>query len=306
MALNSATELLLGFKMSTPMTLVEASKLGHDDLVAGVIESIYTTDSLYRFLPFQPVAGNAKSYVRELALGDAQSLAIGGAITATGAPTFTKVMTPLTTLIGDAYVNNQEMAQAIGQNGGNDLVVTSVMSKAKSIARLYANYLINGDVSTTATSFDGLAKLVPAEQTVAGVISFDKLDELLQKVKSKGTKVDALIMNGASVRAFRALERALGGTSANWTAIEGVNVPQYAGTPILQNDWILDGAVYAVNFDDGGGNGIAGLSGVNGFGINVSDPFPAQGSDDMIHRVSFYSSFAVYSNLGVAKLTGTV
>lgn len=289
------------------ITLVEASKLGLNDLVSGVIESIYTTDSLYRFLPFSTVNGNAKAYNRELTLGDAQSLAIGGTITAKGAPTFTQVVTPLTTLIGDAYINNQLMAQAIGENGGNDLVAVNVMSKAKTIARLYANYLINGDVATTATSFDGLAKLVPASQTVEGVLSFEKLDELLQKVKSKGTQVDALIMNGAQIRAFRVLERALGGTSANWTQIEGVNVPAYAGVPILQNDWILDSAVYAVNFDDGTEKvGIAGLSGVNDFGINVHAPFAAEASDDMIHRVSFYSGFAVFSNLGVAKLTGEV
>lgn len=284
------------------ITLVEASKLGLNDLATGVIENIVTVNEMFQFLPFSPVDGNAKAYNRENVLGDAQALAIGGTITAKAAASYTQVVTPLTTLIGDAEVNGLLQAQNIGGNAGNDLVALQVASKAKSVGRLFQNYVINGD-SAVSGQFDGLAKLVSAGQTVTGAFSFESLDELLHKVKSKDGQVDALIMNSAQIRAYRTLVRAMGGTTGEYVEVNGIKLMTYAGVPILRNDWILDEAVYAVNFDDGSEKvGIAGLTGVNEMGVSVKAVGASETKDEDIFRIKFYSSFAVFSDLAVAKL----
>lgn len=284
------------------ITLVEASKLGLNDLTSGVIENIVTVNDMYKFLPFSPVDGNAKAYNRENVLGNVQALAIGGTITAKAAASYTQVVTPLTTLIGDAEVNGLLQAQNIGGNAGNDLVAEQIRSKAKELGRTYQRLMINGD-SAVSGEFDGLAKLVSAGQTITGALTFENLDELLHLVKSKDGQVDALVMNSAQIRAFRTLTRALGGSTGEWVEKDGIQFTSHAGTPILRNDHILDGAVYAVNFDDGSEKvGIAGLTGASEMGISVKAVGASETKDEDIFRIKFYSSFAVFSDLAVAKL----
>lgn len=82
--------------------LAQAKKLGVDQLVQGVIEEIVTVDAVYSLLPFQPIAGNALTYNRELTLGDVQNLAIDESITAKTQATYTQVTSTLTTILGDA------------------------------------------------------------------------------------------------------------------------------------------------------------------------------------------------------------
>ena len=299
------------------ITLAEASKLGLDDLVSGVIENIVTVNDMYRFLPFQDIDGNAKAYNRENALGDAQALDIGGTITAKSAPTYTKVTTPLTTIIGDAEVNGLLQAQRVGANGGNDLVASQIASKAKSVGRKYQDLMINGD-SGNAGEFDGLIALTPAGQqvTATDVLSYADLDALLHAVKSKDGQVDFLMMPARTIRSLRALDRALGGTSGEYVNVEGIVMPAYAGIPVFRNDWIptdvdnsagtgtaTDTYVFAGNFDDGSEKvGMAGLTSAENMGIHVEQVGAMEAKDEHIWRIKFYSSFALYSGLSVAML----
>lgn len=294
------------------ITLAEASKLGLNDLASGVIENIVTVNQMYNFLPFDEVYGNALAYNRESVLGDAQALALGGTITAKAAPSFTQITTALTTLIGDAEIDGRLIAQGVGSNAGNDLIAAQVASKAKAVSRLYQGMLITGD-SASAGQFDGLKKLVSAGQkVVGGALSFEKLDELLHKVKSKDGQVDALVMCERDIRALRVLKRALGGASdADRVMVNGISMEAYAGVPVLRNDWItpagspLASDVYAVNFDDGGrSNGIAGLVDQFGSSIQVENVGAMETKDQHIYRVKFYSGFAVFSDLGVAMIEG--
>lgn len=297
------------------ITLAESSKLGLDDLVSGVIENIVTVNPIFQVLPFQDIDGNAKAYNRENALGDAEALAIGGTITAKAAASYTLVTTPLTTLIGDAEVNGLLQAQRVGANGGNDLVAAQIASKAKSVARLYQNLMINGDTGN-AGEFDGLAKLVAGSQEVAagGALSYAKLDELMHKVKSKDGYVDFIMMNEREIRAKRALDRALGGTTPEYVSVaEGLVMDAYMGVPIFRNDWIVtnggagtnEASVFAGNFDDGSEKvGIAGLTSAMNMGIHVQNVGAKEAADEDIYRVKFYSAFALYSALSVAELTG--
>lgn len=294
------------------ITLAEASKLGLNDLASGVIENIVTVNQMYQFLPFDEIYGNALAYNRENVLGDAQALALGGTITAKAAPTFTQVTTALTTLVGDAEIDGRLIAQGVGSNAGNDMIAAQIASKSKSVSRLYQSLMIGGD-SAVAGQFDGLKKLVSAGQKVAGgALSFEKLDELLHKVKSKDGQVDALVMCERDIRALRVLKRALGGASdSDRVMVNGISMEAYAGVPVLRNDWIVPAGsplasdVYAINFDEGGrNNGVAGLVDSFGGAIGVENVGAMETKDQYIYRVKFYSGFAVFSDLGVAMIEG--
>lgn len=294
------------------ITLAEASKLGLNDLAAGVIENIVTVNQMYQFLPFDEIYGNALAYNRENVLGDAQALALGGTITAKAAPTFTQVTTALTTLVGDAEIDGRLIAQGVGSNAGNDMIAAQIASKSKSVSRLYQSLMIGGD-SAVAGQFDGLKKLVSAGQKVAGgALSFEKLDELLHKVKSKDGQVDALVMCERDIRALRVLKRALGGASdSDRVMVNGISMEAYAGVPVLRNDWIVPAGsplasdVYAINFDEGGrNNGVAGLVDQFGSAIGVENVGAMETKDQYIYRVKFYAGLAVFSDLGIAMIEG--
>lgn len=304
------------------ITLAESAKLTQNKLLAGVIENIVTVDQMYQYLPFMDVEGNALQYSRENALGDVQTLAVGSSITANSAASFTTVTTGLTTIIGDAYVNG-----LIQQTRSNytDQTQVQIGSKVKSIGRTYSSLVVNGDSSSDATQFDGILALLPAGQTVAAdatdgdVLTFEKLDQLMSLVKSKDGRVDAFIMNDREIRKVMKLYRSLGGASINEVAQlpSGENVPAYRGVPILRNDYVpvdqtvggsSDGTtVLAVNFDDGSGKvGISGLNAMGNSGINIKYVGESESKDESIYRITFYSGFALFSNLAIAGASGII
>src|SRR5690606_21630237 len=119
---------------------------------------------MFEVLPFDGIDGNALAYNRENALGDVETLGVGGTITAKAPATFTQVTSSLTTIIGDAEVNG--LIQATRSGDGNDQKAVQIASKAKSAGRKYQDMLINGDSSVDPTEFDGLAVLVAPSQTL--------------------------------------------------------------------------------------------------------------------------------------------
>ncbi|MCK5019941.1 MAG: hypothetical protein KAS32_22995, partial [Candidatus Peribacteraceae bacterium] len=167
------------------VTLPESAKLCQDVLIQGVIESVITVDNFYEMLPFEGIDGNALSYNRENALGDVESIGVGGTITAKAAATFTKISSSLTKIIGDAEIDG--MIQ-VTRSGINDQTGTQIASKAKSAGRNYRNQLING--SGASDEFNGLINLCAASQKVdtgtdGGALSFTWLDNLLDLVTAK-------------------------------------------------------------------------------------------------------------------------
>lgn len=298
------------------VTLAEASKLGLNDLQAGVVENIVTVNAMYQVLPFETILGNALAYNRENALGDVQALGVGGTITAKAAATYTAKTAGLTTLIGDAEVNGLIIAQGIGGNAGNDVVAQQIASKSKSVGRKYQDMLINGD-SATPGEFDGLEKLVSATQRVAGgglALDFAMLDDLLAAVTAKNGQVDFITTPAKGINRLKSLMRGLGGAQIETVQMglgadgRPVYVLMYEGVPIFRNDYIgIDGvtgisSVYAGTFTDGSNNGIAGLTAANGAGVHVEQVGPAENKDEHIWRVKFYAGLVSYSDLGLAKI----
>lgn len=299
------------------VTLPESAKLCQDTLIAGVIESIVTVDRLFEMLPFEGIDGNGLTYNRELALGDVESIGVGGTITAKNAATFTQVTSSLTKIIGDAEVDG--LIQAT-RSSINDQTAIQIQSKAKSAGRNYRNQLING--SGAADEFNGLINLCATSQKVAtgtngGALSFEFMDELLDLVVSKDGDVDYITMHARTVRSYKTLLRALGGVPMEevYTLPSGKTVIAYSGVPIFRNDYIpitqtkgtgsAQTTIFAGVFDEGDHKtGLAGLSAANAFGLSVEDAGVSQTKDEHIWRVKWYCSLALFSELGLSAADG--
>lgn len=298
------------------LTLVEAAKIEQNPLISGVIEAIVTVNPMYHMLPFDRIIGNAIQYTRENAIGGVAPVGIGGGSNSvpSGAKdpaTFTPVTTALKALIGDALVDHFIDTTMSVQN---DQKAVQIASKAKGLGREFQRQFILGDSGTNPLEFDGLAKLCPTAQTIdeaAAPYSLDMLDALISSVKSKDGQVDFLMMNDVLIRRHFAVLRALGGASINDVIKlpNGQEMPVYRGIPIFRNDWIAVDAtadkksdIYAGCFDDGTRKvGISGLTSQVNSGIFVTDVGEAENTNDTITRLRFYSSLAVFSELGIAR-----
>jgi len=309
--------------MST-ILLSEASKLGYDDLSAGVAETIATANGLLGVLPFNVVQGNAYAFNREGTPGNVASLAIGGSTSGVKTQaTFAQVTLPLTSIIGDAEVNSLIVAQGVGTGAGADPVAAAIASKAKQVGREYFRQIAVGNATTPGNSvsgvtntqeFDGLEVLLAsspfAGQVIAGAdagLTFELLDAMLHRILQGDPQF--IMAHSAGVRKILSLLRASGGVT--YMDVAGVQVPQYNGIPIIRNDFLTADtsatagtqvSIYAGSFDDGTRTG--GLSGIipSVGGVQVQGVGPAEAGDYDIWRVKMYGSFAIHSVLSVAAL----
>lgn len=299
------------------VTLVESAKLSQNMLLAGVIESIVSVNPIYEFLPFMSIEGNALAYNRELALGDVQFAGIDATITAKNPATFTAVTANLTSIIGDAEVNG---LIASTRSNINDQKAIQIASKAKSIGRQFQQTMITGD--GTADSFTGLLSLLPLSQTISAgtngaTFTFDLLDELVDAIKDKDGSADYIMMPARTIRSYFKQLRTLGGASINdvITMPSGRTLPAYRGIPIFRNDYLPTNQVvgtgtnattiFAGTFDDGSGtHGISGLSPMLNAGVVVKDIGESETKDNEITRVKMYTGLALFSELGLAAVTG--
>lgn len=292
----------------------EAAKLSQDDLVTGVVEEIVTTDHVFNVLPFRPVNGRAYVFNREKTLSSGSFVDTDDTITE-GAATFDNINQKLKRIVGDVHVDNFLQATMSDQQ---DQVGIQVAKKAKSIARTYAQKLINGDETGSPKEFNGLKNLITGSQVVAAsggngdALSFAVMDTLIDLVKVGGQL--GFIFNSRSLRSYNALVRALGGYHGEQINLPGLMgpLPGYRGIPILKNDWIgLDetvggsttcASIYLVAFDEN--EGLAGLMSSEAMGIDVMLVGPHQTKDATIYRVRWYCSLALHSTLAAARASG--
>lgn len=300
------------------VTLPESAKLCQDKLISGVIENVITVDYLFDVLPFIGISGNSLKYNRENALGDVQGAGVGDTITAKNAATFTSVTSNLTTILGDAHVNNmiQKTRSTI-----QDQTSAQIESKAKSAGRTYRDWLING--TGASNEFNGLINLCAAGQTgtESGTngsnLSFAIMDEIIDLVTAKDGEVDYIAMHSRTIRSYKSLLRGLGGTAMTdmYELPTGRKVIAYGGVPIFRNDNIPTNqtkgtgsnqtSIFAGVFDDGSENvGLAGLTAEEQYGIDVQDVGLAEDKDEHIWRVVWYCGLALFSEKALAMADG--
>ena len=304
------------------ITLAQAQNLTQNELISGVIESTITVDNFYQILPFMGIGSNAVTYNRELVAGDVGTYGVGDEITAKAASTTTQVSSTLTKIIGDAHVD--DFVQLTMSNE-TDQTEQQIKSKAKTAGRKYRDMLINGDTGTTSTEFDGLLQLVDAGKVIGAdatdgdVLSFEKLDELLDQITDKDGAVDYIIMPRRELRTYKTLLRATGGASPDdvFTMPNGSQQIAYSGIPIFSDDWIpVDqtqggstnaSTIIAGTLDDGSHKvGIAGLNSMHDFGMNVKALGTSQTHDEELYRVRWYAGLGLWNLNGLAIASGII
>jgi hypothetical protein len=292
---------------------VEAEKLTNNDLVAGVIEEIIDRDEVFARLPFTQVDGKAYVYNREATISEADFLDPVTDTVNEGAATFSEITTRLRILIGDVDVD--KFLDSTMNNTNNQRAI-QIAAKAKGLARKFQRTLVIGDNTTNPKEFDGFSKLVTVGQTItAGVngnaITMTMLDELSDAVL---LGADAIVMRSGTLRAYRALLRALGGTTADSVIMGnfGMPIPAHNGVPILVNDFLPTNeaqgtapntcSIYAVRFNES--DGLHGLYGGGSAGIQIEDLGTVQNKDATRTRLKWYTGLALKSTKSLARIRG--
>lgn len=160
---------------SQVVTLSEAARLSNNLLVEGIIEDIITVDAWYRYLPFVIFEGLAYTFTRENTLAEADFAAPGTSLDdarfSDGA-TFQNVNVNLSAIIGDIILDGQIEDQL---SDHNDQLQVQISSKAKRIARIYMNAIVNAKRTSGALTqtnngpigisdkFDGMKAILDAE-----------------------------------------------------------------------------------------------------------------------------------------------
>jgi HK97 family phage major capsid protein len=290
------------------LTLVEASKLSTDTLLAGVIETIAAESPVLQRLPFIEIVGNGLTYNRENVAPTAAFYDVGDTW-AEDTPTFAQATATLKILGGDADIDNFLKST---RSNIQDLEAAVVQLKARAVQSLFDNTFVNGDEGANPDSFDGIARLAPAGQTVSmgtngGSLTLAKLDELVDRVR--GGKPDMLLMSRRSRRSLNILARASGTFLEADRDEFGGMVQFYDGIPIGINDYIGDadtvgtssdcGTVYAMQFGEGALSGLTAPG-----GLTIERVGSLETKDASRVRVKWYAGLALFNTVKLAKLTG--
>lgn len=299
-----------------PLLKEEAAKLSNNQLEAGVIEELIERDDLFSVMPFIQVNSKAYVYNRENAAdyttNRADFIDVNDTIREKAA-SFIEVITKLRILASDVDID-KFLAET--QSDTTSQTATQLAFKAKDIAKQYHDAVANGDSTANSKEFDGIKKLVTAAQTVSmgangGALTLAALDQLLDTVRNGA---DALIMRRGTLRAFRSLLRAAGGTSAAEYMLEAFGRPvlTHNGVPILVSDFLPGNeaagtstatcSVYAVRLNEA--DGLHGLWGGTAGGIRVENVGIVQNKDADRIRVKWYCGLALKSTQSLARLSG--
>lgn len=294
-----------------PLLTQEAAKLSEDDMLRGVIEEFYDKDQLFGMLDFQQIKGKAHVYNREKELASGAWLDPNEEVPES-ASSFEQVTTTLKINVGDVDVD-KFLDET--QSDLNSQKAIQIASKAKGMSREFRKMLVNGDSAVTAKHFDGMNKLVHADQRwAAGVngaaLSFTMLDELVDAVD---TGIDAIVMRPGTYRAYKTILRAAGGADPVQMMIKDFGyVPSHDGTPILVNEFIKGDvaqgsasetcSIYGVNFDPS--VGFHCIYGGPAAGFRIEDIGTVQNKDATRTRLKQYVGTALKSTKSLAAIDG--
>lgn len=295
-----------------PLLAAEAEKLSIEDRQRGVIEEIIDNDELFALLPFTEAKDEVYSYVREKTAAEGAWFSAYETLEES-ASTFDPVSVKLKRLAGQVDIDN---FQDEVQSNLNNQVAIQLAAKAKGMGRQFRDVLVNGNATTLPKTFDGLRTLTTSAQTLTAgpngaSVSFAMLDELKDMVK---LGADVLMMRQGTWRAIRALNRTMGGNTADHIMLENFGRPvrAYDGTPVIINDFLpidevqgtenASTSVYALRLNEA--DGFHGLFGGPAAGFRMEKVGLLEGKDATRWRMKWYVATALKSTISVARVKG--
>lgn len=294
-----------------PLLRVEAEKLSADQLERGVIEEVIDRDDLLALLPFSPINGKSLVYNREKTIAEGAFLSVYEDIEES-ASTFDEITAVLKTLAGQVDID-KFLIETMGDT--NDQVAIQLAQKAKGMGRQFKRTFFTGDSATNPKEFDGVRKLVTADQTLSmgtngGALSLSALDELKDSIPNGA---DAFVFRKGTYRAYKALLRAAGGTTPQMIMIENFGmVPAHDGIPILISDFNPAGevqgtstntaSIYAMRLNEV--DGIHGIYGGPSAGFRLEDLGTSFTRDTHRWRMKWYLSLVQKSTKSLSRLKG--
>ena len=297
------------------LSLAEAAKLSNDVVLAGVIETIVKESPVLDRLPFIEMVGNALTYNRENAMATAAWFTVGDTWTES-TPTFNQVQATLTTLGGDADVD-----QYLQKTRSNvqDLAAVVLELKAKAVAHEFEDKFVYGDgTSNTITGLhnligSGTQQVNQGSGTTPAALSLKNLDSMIDLIRPG--KPDFLLCSRRTRRGISAYARALTSPVQFQPDELGRRTMFYDGIPLITSDFMVDtetiasgrfsaktagasSSVFAVK----AGEGL--LSGLTNGGVSVVDIGELETKDAYRYRVRWYVALALFSALAIARIDG--
>lgn len=160
--------------MAQVISLADAATLSNNMLVEGIIADIISVDEWFKYLPFVVFEGLAYTFTRERTLAAADFATVGTNLNQSkyqGGAAFSSVNVNLSAIIADIIIDGQIEDQF---SESNDQLQVQISAKAKQIARIYMNAIINARRSASlvqanngpigiADRFNGMASILDAE-----------------------------------------------------------------------------------------------------------------------------------------------
>jgi hypothetical protein len=320
--------------MGNPVfTISDEQVFGNDQLLAGIADTIVTVAPALSSLPFQVVAGNTHSFIREVNLPDAVAVGANGSYEAGNTEvTAERKNVSITPLVSYYDVPRQGIRQKIGTQEGNDLLAITLQRVIKSLGRTFWANLVNGTsgsapvaptngpsiTSGTATlGWNGLIPLLTTDSdfsnqvidepgTNGDAFAFGLVDSLVALLSDPTP--DFYMGNARMENQFKAALRALGG--AHIVELQGKYFTAYNGVPFIRNDYITNYTVGSGSCSDlivgnwGDGTDLGGLTALttgspsNLFNVEIINGL--ESADVVRVRAIMDTAMTVYSPKSIA------
>lgn len=168
--------------MAQVISLSDAAALSNNLLVEGIVADIISVDEWFRYLPFVVFEGLAYTFTREANLAAADFASPGSNLNQSkyqAGATFVSVNVNLSAIIADIIIDGQIEDQF---SESNDQLQVQISSKAKQVARIYMNAIVNARRGSSlvqanngpigiADRFNGMSSILDAESGNAGDVN---------------------------------------------------------------------------------------------------------------------------------------
>lgn len=297
------------------VTLAEAALASTNMLQKGVIETFIDESPVLSRIPFMEIEGNAYQYNLEATLPGVAFRAVNAAYTeSTG--TINNLTEGLKIMGGDADVD-----RFIQKTRSNlmDQVALQTRLKSKAAAIKFTEAFFEGDSAVDTNSFDGLRKRLTGAQvkdaaTNGAALTLSMLDDIIGAVAGGP---DVIYMNSWLIAKMNALVRATGGATPEPKEEFGRKWYSYAGVPVVDAGFGLNGTTMILGFDETqGSSSIAAsiyavkfgeeefVSGLTNGGIDVYELGELETKPAYRVRIEWYVGLGVFNGKAAARLRG--